>query len=184
MKRLFIAAHIQALPKLIEVRENLCNSLRNEQISWTKLEQMHLTFRFIGQTPLSRIDSIINAFHNASQDIQSFQIELKHIGIFGTSHSPKVIWAGIEDKGESTIIYNRLQTELANIGIPSTRENFVPHLTLGRVKNPIQIPTFQATIDLWKNTVFGVTLINELIIFESILHAKGAIHIPIEKITL
>ncbi len=184
MKRLFIAAPIKANQQLNEIRVKLITSLQNEAIAWTNFEQIHITFKFIGETPKSKIDSIIKSLETSTQNTKALDITLKHIGIFGSSYNPKVIWAGIEEKKETLNIYNQIQQELTKIQIFSTRENFVPHITLGRIKKPIQKHFFQNTINQWDNVFLGNSKIDSIVLFESILRPNGAVHKPLKTIKL
>jgi 2'-5' RNA ligase len=73
---------------------------------------------------------------------------------------------------------------LVKIGIVPTRENFVPHITLGRIRKPIQKQFFQNTINQWDNVFLGNSKIDSIVLFESILRSSGAVHKPLKIIKL
>ncbi len=67
---------------------------------------------------------------------QPFEVKLsKNIGIFSSRKIPRVIWVGLE-KGINEIkeLYSAIDQELANETFWRSEKNFIPHITMGRVK--------------------------------------------------
>ncbi len=59
------------------------------------------------------------------------------------------------------------------IGFARDRQNFVPHLTLGRIKNLTDKPRFQEVIGKIPQKAYIHKSVTELLLYESILHKDG-----------
>ena len=82
-----------------------------------------------------KIPLIEETARESTAGFKPFNINIKNTGIFGSSYNPKVIWFGIE---KSEILENLAENLLKNLdenGFLRDRQNFVPHLTIGRIKN-------------------------------------------------
>ena len=61
-----------------------------------------------------------------------FHITLTYI--FGSHYAPKVLWLGISNTPELQQLYNTIDDSLQQLNFSLPKENFVPHITLGRIK--------------------------------------------------
>jgi RNA 2',3'-cyclic 3'-phosphodiesterase len=175
-KRLFLAIKFKAEESLIKTFGQLKSELRHERIKWTNLDHLHLTLKFFGETPVQDIDSIISAIEVISNNQGSFKLRLENLGIFGSSYQPKVIWAGISKTEELIKLEQDLMRKLEEIGFKNDRQNFIPHLTLSRIKHLSDKKLFQQIVDQHKQSFFQETKVDKIILFESVLGPKGAIH--------
>jgi RNA 2',3'-cyclic 3'-phosphodiesterase len=182
IKRLFFATHIQSEKIANELLPALKTELQHGSISWAKPEQMHVTLRFFGDTPVSRIPSIEKALRTALKQCKSFEISLKHVKMFGSRYKPQVIWIGIEDNGVLKNLFAHVQSNLLKEGFPGDRQNFVPHLTLGRIKKLDNLQQFQSVLADFSEYEAEILTVKEFILFESQLFPSGAVHIPGEQI--
>lgn len=184
MKRLFLAIKFIPSPSLAEVYNALKTSLPHEKINWVAPSHLHLTLKFFGETPEDKIPSIKTAVTTAIQDISDFSLQLQHLGIFGSSYNPRVVWVGIEKEQTLLQLEKSVRQALEQAGWIYDRQNFVPHLTLGRVKNIADKKLFQQIINTYKNADVGIQKVNEIILFESILHPQCPIYKEVESFGL
>lgn len=184
MKRLFAAIKIHPDEKLIKYYDQLRNALKYDKIKWVDENNLHLTLKFFGETEEEKIDEIIDLIDDAVYDTTSFEISLKNTGIFGSSYKPRVIWFGFENYDPVTDLFKRLKENLETTGYHYDRQNFVPHLTVGRVKFIKDIKHFQQVIGNFKNVDLQKEKISKLILFESILSRKGPTYEVIEEFEL
>ncbi|NOU46190.1 MAG: RNA 2',3'-cyclic phosphodiesterase [Bacteroidales bacterium] len=176
MKRLFVAIPIKPDPALIKLVDSLKSGLRYDKISWVNTAQLHLTLKFIGETNES-IDVFTAAMQAASYGIKAFDLEFDKTGIFGSAYKPRVIWIGSQ---QQNIMLNRLGENMLNemdaIGFKRDRQNFVPHLTLGRIREIINKPNFQQIIKSQPQQVFQKTEVSKIVLYESILQHNGPLY--------
>ncbi len=135
--RTFICIEI---PDSIKARiGKLQDTLRqiDAQISWTKPSNIHMTLKFLGGVPASRIERIKNAVEKASRGIKPFDLEVSGSGCFPSARSPRVLWVGIADVPEQLKqLYANLEDQLSQVGFEREKRRFSPHLTIGRVRTP------------------------------------------------
>jgi 2'-5' RNA ligase len=173
MKRLFAAVKIHPDEPFIRVYNHLKKTLSNEKIKWVDLENVHITLKFFGETQEDLIPGIITALDDATIQTEPIDITLKGTGIFGSNYAPRVIWFGLEDQGRILHLSKSIEENLHGIGFISDRQNFVPHLTIGRIKEIHNKNLFQNTIKACKDEFFGIENINHFHLFESHLLQDG-----------
>ncbi len=175
-KRLFVAIKIAVEPDFILRFNGLKQDLYHEKIRWVNENNLHLTLRFFGETSIERLDKINEALKNSISNFEVFEIKINDIGIFGSYYNPKVIWGNI-DKSEALLnLEKRINTNLETMSIFKTRENFRPHLTLGRLKKLTDKKLFQEIISSHKNQFFQSSTIEKVYLLESILQKKEPIY--------
>ncbi len=174
MKRLFTAIPI---PLTEEVKSNIRHmqqSLKDERIRWIPAENMHLTLKFFGDTPGKQVPVIVQALQHAVASQPSFTMVLNRTGVFGSKHNPRVIWLGFEENREIYQLKSNVLKELEGVGIYEDRQNFVPHLSIARIKKLSDRPFFQKVLDKYKDRFYQEIYCDKLILYESILESTGA----------
>jgi RNA 2',3'-cyclic 3'-phosphodiesterase len=183
-KRLFFAAHIDVPDLFNMLIPELKQKLGHERISWTRKGQSHITLRFLGDTHVNHIPRLEKAFSDAVSKEDAFEISIEKVKIFGSRYKPTVIWIGAEDGGDMKHLFARVRHELEKIGLPGDRQNFVPHLTLGRIRELTDLNHFQRVLNECADYQAGKNIVSELILYESRLEKTGAVHIPLKKFAL
>ncbi len=185
MRRLFIAIQIEPDPELIKLVETLKSKLRHDRITWINTNNLHLTLKFIGETNEEFVEAITIAMQKAASTINPFEIRFDKLGLFGSSYDPRVIWIGSIQLNEAV---NRLGenvlNELNSIGFKRDRQNFVSHLTIGRIKELSDKSYFQDVIKSQPQIIFQTSLVKKIILFESILRREGPIYKEISVVEL
>ena len=144
---------------------------------WVPKENIHLTLKFLGNTPLEKIDNIKETIKENLEGVNAIECNITHIGAFPKLKFPRVIWAGIE-KGSNQIAdcANNLQETLSKVGFEKEERKFQSHITICRVKQVFSpqalSSTIQETNDSFPTLEF---LINKIVFFESRLSPKGPI---------
>jgi RNA 2',3'-cyclic 3'-phosphodiesterase len=184
MKRLFAAIKIHPDKNFVHLYEQLRSALYQDRINWVDLNNVHLTLKFFGDTAENKIDEIFEAIAGALFEVKSLEVSLKNIGVFGSSYNPRVVWFGVENHQEIGNLYARLKNELEKIGYEYDRQNFVPHLTVGRIKYLNDKKYFQKVIDKYKTIDIQKEKTEKVILFESILRPTGAEYHVIEEFSL
>lgn len=184
-KRLFIALPLPTTPQLQMLINQLSKQLAHEKINWVKPKNLHLTLKFLGTVPTSKIPEIISTTCACVKPYRSFVLDFNKTGIFGSRYHPKVIWLGT--KTPPDILFSMaddLLNQLDSIGFRRDRQNFVPHLTLGRIRHLNSKPLFQKLISSLPQQSYLQTKINEVVLYESILHTTGPEYRIVEQFSL
>ncbi len=176
--RTFICIEV---PRAIKERiESLQLALRrnNAQISWVKPSNIHLTIKFLGDVPLSKIESLCDSVERAAKGLSEFDIEVSTAGCFPSARSPRVLWVGLGNMPDGLKqLHANVESELARAGFPREQKRFSPHLTIGRVRGPQNAA--QTAEDLiaqgFAQETFRAT---EVIVMRSELNSSGSIYTP------
>jgi RNA 2',3'-cyclic 3'-phosphodiesterase len=184
MKRLFAAVKIQPSAEFLKTYNSLKSGLRFARITWVKPESIHVTLKFFGETMENRIPDINRILGEVAGHHQPFISELVNVGIFGSSYNPKVIWFGIDKAEPLKKLGDDVLKSVENIGWEPDRQNFVPHLTIGRIKDVPDKHLFQSVIDIHKKTRMQDLRVSEFHLYESILTREGPIYKVLENFKL
>ena len=176
MKRLFIAVDIELSDSFQSLTQQLKTDLRNDEIVWVKSELQHLTLRFLGATPDAQIEPIANALSVVANSIQPFELQLDKMGVFGSKYAPTTLWYGFSEFSLFKKLFENLENELFKIGLQENYGNFVPHITVGRIKKIDNKKRFWETIEK-RQPQFSQTIpVCRLKLIQSKLSSAGPIY--------
>jgi len=104
---------------------------------WADVDTMHLTLRFLGQTPASTVAALEKALAQAVAGKAAFDVAFDRLGSFKDRGLPKVVWAGIGEGAQRLgDLAGALNAALKAAGFPDEDREFKAHLTLGRLRSP------------------------------------------------
>lgn len=184
MKRLFAAIKVAPDENFLKIYYGLMKGLHFSKINWVKPDNMHLTLKFFGETSEEKVELINSVISNSVALKASFNIEIKNTGIFGSSYNPKVIWFGTSSSENLKKLAENLLENLDKNGFLRDRQNFVPHLTVGRVKDVGNKLLFQKIIDQYKSLFIQEIQVDSIILFESLLLPTGPQYKKISEFSL
>jgi len=184
MKRLFLAIPIETqnngfVPLLDDLRKRLSHE---KMINWVRPTNIHLTLKFIGETPPQDEPKIIEAVTKVIENHRSFTMDFNRTGVFGSRYAPRVLWLGMQQTPEELLnLEEDVLTTFDSIGYQRDRQNFVPHLTLGRIKNLYEKQYFWKVVQAIEHKSYIRQEVREVILFQSILRPDGAVYKVIRK---
>ncbi len=184
MKRLFVAIKITPQQKFQDLYKSISSNCSYFDIKWAKLDNIHITLKFLGDTQSEKIIDIVKTLERISESTPPITINLKGVGVFGSRYAPRIIWVGIEKNEELNKLFEKIKRELLNIGYVPDKQNIVPHLTIGRVAGIKDKKLFQKIIDMYKLAEIQKCSIKEFFLYESILHKEGAEHKVLQEFKL
>jgi len=184
MKRLFVALKIEPNKTFLKSYKALQQALQFERISWVKPENIHLTLKFLGKTPDEKLPVIRKALQQVVQDTAPFQLKIAGTGIFGSSYKPRVIWFGTEPNQDMMQLGEQVLDQLDQAGFPRDRQNFVPHLTIGRIRKIEHKKLFQEALAAHRHDFLQETPVDKIILYQSLLKPDGAVYKPVMEFVL
>ncbi len=184
MKRLFVAIKIHPSETYTIVFKQILSSLSHERIKWVDPSNMHLTLKFLGETDETKIPEITHVLQKAVANSKPFSLQIADAGIFGSRYDPKVIWFGIKKHPELEKLAKDIFIGLQSCNWQPDRQNFVPHLTIGRIKEIKDKPLFQQIISRFRTIEIQNEIVTEFILYESILKREGPQYIAISRFAL
>ncbi|OHB74303.1 MAG: 2'-5' RNA ligase [Planctomycetes bacterium RBG_16_41_13] len=181
--RLFIA--IEITDAVREKVSHFQNDLKkaSADVKWVAPENLHITLKFIGNTDEEKIDEIVDVIHQSVIEIKPFDIYYSGAGTFPAGKYPRVIFAGAMDSsGALASIYERLNRQLTELGIPYDEHTFDAHITVGRVKTHKNIKKLMECVHSYREFTFGQENIDHLVLMKSDLTREGAIYTRVSTI--
>ncbi len=179
MKRLFAAIKIHPSERYISLFNEITTSLSHERIKWVEPENMHLTLKFFGETDEKQIPLINQVMESAVRQTSPLTLIISDTGIFGSRYDPKVVWFGIGKHIELENLVNKIFAGLEKYGWKADRQNFVPHLTIGRIKQLKDKQLFQQIISKYNTVEIQEENVTEIILYESILRREGPVYVKL-----
>lgn len=174
--RTFIAIEIEnkeVLSRLVEVRDQLLGT--GADIKGVEDENIHLTLRFLGEIRRDVIGLLCEELSKLK--FPKFRIHIRGISAFPLESRPRVIWAGIEEGSEKVIELNKLvESIIRKLGVPREREEFVPHITLARVKTHKNIERLVTLLRSLAGIDFGYSSVSSIHVKRSVLTPRGPIY--------
>lgn len=179
--RLFVAIDVpQALKDAIE--SDVVDVLRDEVpgARWTRSEGRHLTLKFLGNVAESYVPDISSGLSAVARGHGRFATSFAEVGGFPTLRRPRVLWLSIGEGAETmSALAADISTELEPLGFEPEGRPFRGHFTLARFPRPRVIENLPDIV------VPGESFdVDEVVLFESKLHPKGARYLAVERFRL
>jgi 2'-5' RNA ligase len=184
MKRTFIAVKIDAGDELRDAISTLRSYLRNENVKWADLSNLHITLAFIGDTEKVLIKSIESMLENKFKGFGSIGFSLSGLGLFRNINNPRIIFSAVMEPEKLIEAHNIIKNELAAIDVKLEEREFNPHLTIGRIKDLADKDNLQKLIARYSDKIFQTVIVPEIIYYESVLLPTGPIYKPMLKVAL
>lgn len=175
MVRSFIAIEISDKTK--DKLKNIIAKLdeAKSDVKWVSTKNLHITLKFLGNITDDTIVEISNIIRESSFGINPFSLDIEGIGAFPNLERPKVIFVNIKDEGEYlSKLYDRLNEKLSYLGIKKESRNYIPHLTIGRVRSQKHINKLIDSIKVKGDDFIGNEQVGSIILMMSELLPKGS----------
>jgi len=145
---------------------------------WARLEGLHLTLSFLGETAAALLPALSRALHEVAARHAPFRLGAGGGGSFGSPSHPRVLWADV--RGDVTAL-GALQADVARalepLGFAPEHRAYTAHLTLARAKAPRGDADLLACVQALQQEDWGEGEVTQLILFES---RAGAYHPQVE----
>lgn len=151
-------------------------------LSIVKSENFHLTLKFLGEIDKKTLAEILDKL-KFLEKYERFKISLQGIGTFPNENYVRVIWIGVNEGREKIINIEKEIDEALKYKFPKDK-NFVPHLTIARVKSIKDREKLKNFINKYKNFNFLEFQCEEISLMKSELRSEGAQYTEIEKFKL
>jgi len=179
--RAFIAVEISSSlkEKLYTETQSLRRALSRPLVRWVDVNNIHLTLKFLGDTPLDRLELLKGYLAEEVNGQSSFEIEIRKLGVFASFSRPRVIWVGVQDNGQLASLERCVQVAANRMGSAADKRPFSAHLTLGRIQPGVshaEREQIRFAIMAQEGLDFGKMQVDALHLFESQLKPTGAVY--------
>jgi 2'-5' RNA ligase len=166
MVRLFVA--LTPPDSLRDALTGLDQGLRGAR--WVPWENLHVTLRFIGEVE----EGLAREIDGALMDIAlaPFPLTVTGLGLFGTGHRQRTLWAGVEKSPELIRLKHKVDRVLDDLGLEADKRQYTPHITLARLDDP-HPDRLQAYVESHNLAVSGEFLVENFSLYSSQLRREG-----------
>lgn len=150
--------------------------LTGANLRWVAAENIHLTLKFLGKVETSRLEILQNAVRQVCAEQARFEISIGGLGAFPSLHRPRVLWVGVQAPPELARLQQNLEQAATQVGFPAEAGAFSPHLTLGRVREPIgsiSLNTLRAALNSTRIETLGAAPVDFIHLYRSELLPDG-----------
>jgi len=178
--RVFIAIDIDEKIKkaLSSLQKQLAvqADIEKPDVKWVKVDNIHLTLKFLGEVKAEKIADLCNIVAEAAQKHKSFELGIESVGYFG-NRSARILWVGTRDGSDNVSeLQEDIEQQLSLAGWPKENRKFSGHLTLCRVKSPKAGRRLAKITDDYKDFKLGILPVYSVSVYQSELTGKGPVY--------
>ncbi len=183
--RLFIAIEIPA-----EIKQQMAEAQRGlrgsgVEAGWTRPEGIHLTLKFLGEVPESKVPEIMSALAGAAGVSGRFRLDVEGAGAFPNPRNARVVWIGLAGDVEKLVrLQAAVEDAMARIGMEREDRPCTPHLTLGRIKYIRSKESWLGALEAIKGIRLPGFDVQAVSLMKSELRRTGAVYTEIGRIEL
>jgi 2'-5' RNA ligase len=146
----------------------------NAHVAWVAPANIHVSLAFLGDIVSDLIPPIEQVLDATAAVTTPFAFDVADLGTFGRPDSPRVIWAGVRNPAPIQRLQGKIADGLRSLQIPQETREFVPHLTLGRVKSSRNRGELTKAIRTAERRSFGRVEATRVLFMRSILKPTGS----------
>lgn len=147
-----------------------------------ELENVHFTWKFFGDTLISKVESIRNELEQIK--FSPFTIRIGGVGAFPSIRKPRVIWIGVTHNADAMReLKSMTDDRLGNLGYPLERREFTPHATIARVRTVRDRDAILRNLEAISRESVGTMIVDAIRMTKSTLTPSGPIYEMLWEIT-
>ncbi len=147
-------------------------------VRWTARENLHLTVKFLGDVQWNDTGRIGATLKEEAARHEPFEIELVGIEPFPPGRSPRIVAVGVMAGEAMAELHAALDRRMEKFGVRREARAFLPHLTLGRVRDGCAVELAEVLAPLAKRRI-GAFEAEEVAFSQSELSPRGPIYTPL-----
>jgi len=177
--RSFVALPIprETANELGDIAAKMSYQDKSGAVRWVDQANYHVTLAFLGEQSEANLETLAEQldFHIRQTE---FQAVLSHLSPFPETR-PKLLAAMVDKSDNVKLLYQQVISAINSTDIMIDKRKFIPHVTLGRYRHSRN--AYAGNIPM--NVSFD-TLIDEVVLYESVLTTTGAEYEPIYRFPL
>lgn len=144
------------------------------RISWARPEGWHVTLKFLGDVSESRLEAVRGALASAVSDVARFELALRGLSAWPRGDRARVLAVGVEDDGNSSRLAQEVDDALEPLGFARETREYVPHLTVARLRNRAAARVVASAARPFEETPFGTMPVERMGLYQSVIGPDGA----------
>ncbi|MBI5158921.1 RNA 2',3'-cyclic phosphodiesterase [Candidatus Micrarchaeota archaeon] len=176
--RCFIAVELseQAKDNIEEAKAKLPKTLK-----LVERENLHITIKFLGEISEEKAKQVEKQLEKLAR--KKFALRLKGAGVFPSRKLVRVAWIGAESI-ELKQLADAVNNQLTQLGFE--KDKFTSHATIARAREKLDATAtaqLNSFLDEYKNTEFGESTVESIVLKKSTLTPKGPIYEDVNRVS-
>ena len=146
-QRMFVAVVPPA--EVVDDLSDFLEPRRDAGMPWIHPEQWHVTLAFMEAVPHRSIDPLVEHLEKAAARRRPFTLRLAGAGAFPDPTRAKVLWLGVGGTPELARLAVNVRAAASTAGAPDDGKAFRPHLSLARLKRPVEATRWLRILDTY-----------------------------------
>jgi RNA 2',3'-cyclic 3'-phosphodiesterase len=164
----FAEADLARLAALVESLRSAVLGLR-----WTRPDGLHVTLRFLGASSPEALERLETSLRREAAAARPSSVRASGLGLFPERGKARVLWLGVDLPRSLLDLQAGCEAAAQAVGFPADERAFIPHVTLGRWRDPTRRPELRP-VDL------GEMRVDRLVLFRSDQRRGGAVYTPLQ----
>jgi 2'-5' RNA ligase len=180
MLRAFIAVEIPAeiQQKIHRETGNLRKGI-DSLVRWVPSQNMHLTLKFLGDVSPNSVEFIKQMLRTEAENIPCFDVHLAGLGAFPNLKRPRVLYVGLQAPAALDALARGIESASRRLGYEPEERPFSAHLTLGRVRQNVNVAEQQQIRRAVEGTQIdlpGTVRVDSVHLYKSDLNPGGSVY--------
>ena len=147
------------------------------ELSWVREPSLHLTMKFLGEQPDTRVDEIKAAVTAVARQHREMVMTLGGLGAFPNFRRARVVWMGVAQEPRLELLHHDVEVAFEQLGFEVDGRAFRPHLTLARVRTAVAEDRLRALSRAARGIEFRAEVgIRSIELMHSELGAGGSVY--------
>ena len=153
---------------------------------WVDPGNLHVTLNFVGDVVDIEVPELCKLVKEALLPFEPFEMSLHGVSGFSSASEPRVLWMGVDEGSDSLVALNAaLSNVLYQWGVNKERNEYVPHMTLGRLgRGKRWNDDLLTLVHKLRHHDGGFCHVSEVIVYSSYLDRSGPTYTPMATIKL
>ncbi len=182
MPRIFFALPVEPDTYWQSLLQESKKQFKDEAITWVSINGIHITLYFFGEVEMSVIEKIIQEAQKTYNGLSCIELKLLKPVLFTSHRKPSIIGWQFAPHAALIQIHKLTVQLVTSVGFMPSTQNFVPHVTLGRVKKVNAMKTYDNYITQQPPDI--PIYINKIVLYKSTLMPQGALYSPLWETSL
>jgi 2'-5' RNA ligase len=152
------------------------------RIAWSPPANLHITTKFIGEWPEERVEELQSALA-ALGGRAPIAVHVGGLGFYPNPRSPRVFWCGVEAPGLAELAGDT-DAATARLGIESEKRAYSAHLTLARIREPVDLRVLHERIAALGTVDLGRFEARSFFLYRSQLRPGGSLYTKLAEFPL
>jgi len=150
---------------------------------WVRPDGIHLTIKFLGETPQSLLDDLVQALRVPVAACSPVAVVFEGSGFFPGPSRPRVAWLGGRAEGAGAVV-GAVESAAERLGFERERRAWSLHLTLARLREPWPRAAVDRFLDWGHALELPAFECSELVLFASRLQPGGAVYTALARLPI